>query len=82
LQQQEQTRVTSAVTSCIKDATTRVDLGPIRFVVTTTATSDIKIVATRAKNDTSSNNYIVVNRNTRRTTIDFVYNKESNISSI
>lgn len=48
----------------------------IRSTVTKIATSDNKVVVTRANNNLSTNNYIVVNIGIKRVITDFVYNKE------
>jgi hypothetical protein len=51
-------------------------LDHIRSTVTKIATSDNKVVVTRANNNLSTNNYIVVNIGIKRVITDFVYNKE------
>jgi len=74
--------VTLASTSYTRAAIVRVDSNYIIFVVTAIATSDIKVVVIGIDNNTSSNNCTIVNINTRKTTIDFAYNRELDIGSI
>jgi len=47
-----------------------------------TSKSDIKVVVTGIDSTTSSNNYTFVNRNTKRATTKFVYNRRSDVASI
>jgi hypothetical protein len=47
----------------------------IRSVIT--ATSDNKVVVTRAQNNQSTNNYTIVNVDIKRVTTNSIYNKES-----
>jgi hypothetical protein len=45
----------------------------------TIVTSDIRIVVIRANNNTSLNNYTIVNIGTIKATTDIIYNRESDI---
>jgi hypothetical protein len=62
--------------------TVRTNLNHIKFVLTTTTPSDIKVAAIWTKNNTSPNNYIVVNLNIKKTRTNFVYNRKLDIASI
>jgi hypothetical protein len=74
--------VKSIVTSCITIVITRSKSDHIKFVVTTVAKHDNRVVVTRVENNLSTKNYIVVNRGIKETTTNFVYSKKLEIVSI
>jgi hypothetical protein len=65
----------SAWSYYIRVLTVGLDLDYIRSAITTAATNDIKVPVTWIDNNTSSNNYIVVNKRTKKVTTNYVYNR-------
>jgi hypothetical protein len=74
--------ITLSTTSCISVVTIGTYSNYIKVANTTTVTSHIKIVVTRANINISSNNCITVNKNTRKAITNYAYNRESNKDSI
>jgi hypothetical protein len=74
--------ITLATTSCIRVVTVGAYSNYIKFSITTTTSCDIKVVVIGTNINTSSNNYTTINKNIKRTTTNFAYNKKSNIDSI
>jgi hypothetical protein len=69
-------------TNCIKATIVRANLDHIKFEVIVIATSDNKVEVTRTKSNPSTNNCTIVNKSIRRTTTNYIYNKEFNNASI
>ncbi len=57
------------------------NLDYIRSIVAIIAISGNRIAIIRTENNLSTNNYTVINRGIIKTTIDFIYNRESNSAS-
>ncbi len=54
----------------------------IIFVIIAITTSDNKLALTKVDINPSTNNYTIINKNIKKTIIDYVYNIESNNASI
>jgi len=63
-------------TTCIRAAIVGANSAHIRFEVITIVKCDHIVIVIRTKCNPSINNYIIVNREIRRATTHFVYNRE------